>query len=200
MMTHRLVGKLAEHPKRNILRCLSENMLITPGCSLITRSAFEAVGGFDERLSGYEDDDLFLRLFRAGYDNIFLERSLSQWRIFEGSSGHSHRMYVSAMIYMNKLVEAFPDDKFRGHHYARDLIGPRFVNTFMMIYARSVRNRNMSQCREAVEHMKQVLPLLCWRTQIPLRLMLPLMRSPAMGLALFAAKPFLHRVYRAVFA
>jgi glycosyltransferase involved in cell wall biosynthesis len=200
MMTHRMVGKLAEHPKRNILRCLSENMLITPGCSLIRRAAFESIGGFDERLSGYEDDDLFLRLFRAGYDNIFIERSLSQWRIFEGSSGHSHRMYVSAMIYMNKLVEAFPDDKFSGHHYARDLIAPRFLMTFMMIYGRSVRNRNSDQCREAVEHMKQVLPLLRWRAQIPLRLILPLMGSPVMGSALFAARPLLQRVYRAVFA
>ncbi len=200
MMTHRMVGKLTEHPKRNIVRCLSENMLITPGCSLIKRSAFESVCGFDERLSGYEDDDLFLRLFRAGYDNIFIERSLSQWRIFEGSSGHAHRMYVSAMIYMDKLVKAFPDDKFRGHYYARDVIGPRFVQTFMMIYGRSVRNRNMEQCAEAVEHLKRVVPLLRWRAQMPLRLMLPFMRSPAIGQALFAARPLLMRVYRTIFA
>ena len=112
MVTKCLIGKLAEHPKRSLIRCLSENMLITPGASLIRRNAFEAVGGFDVRLSGYEDDDLFLRLFRAGYDNVFLERALSQWRIFEGSSGHSHRMYVSAMIYMDKLLKEYTDDRY----------------------------------------------------------------------------------------
>jgi hypothetical protein len=158
------------------------------------------VGGFDERLSGYEDDDLFLRLFRAGYDNIFIERSLSQWRIFEGSSGHSQRMYVSAMIYMEKLVKSFPDDKFRGYYYARDFIGPRFVTTLLVVYGRSVRNRNAKQCREAVEHLKQVLPLLRWRAQIPLRIMIPFLRSPVLGLALLAARPILKRAYRAVFA
>ena len=200
MMTHRLVGTRAEHPKRNLLRSLSENMLITPGCSLIKRAAFEAVGGFDERLSGYEDDDLFLRLFRAGYDNTFNERSLSQWRIFQGSSGHSHRMYVSAMIYMEKLIKAFPDDKFRGHYYARDLIAPRFVLNFMMIYGRSVRNGNVKQCREAVEHLRGVIPLLRWRAQIALRLVVPFMRWPLAGRLLFAARPALIRALRAIFA
>jgi glycosyltransferase involved in cell wall biosynthesis len=200
MVTKRLVGKLAEHPKQNLIRCLAENMLITPGCSLIRRSAFEALGGFDVRLSGYEDDDLFLRLFRAGYDNSFIERSLSQWRIFEGSSGHSHRMYLSAMIYMEKLVKAFPDDKFRGHYYARDVIGPRFINTIMMVYGRSVRNRNVKQCREAVQALKRIVPLLRWRSQIRLRLMLPLMRWPLAGRTLLAVLPYLQRVYGAIFA
>ena len=200
MMTHQFVGRLAEHPKRSLVRCLSENMLITPGSVLIRRSAFESVGGFDERLSGYEDDDLFLRLFRACYDNVFIERSLSQWRIFEGSSGHSHRMYVSALIYMEKLVQAFPDDKFRGHYYARDVIGPRFVNIMMMVYGRSLRNRDAKQCREAVASLMQIIPLLHWRSQIPLWLMLPLLRSVVTGRILFATRPVLSRVYRAVFA
>jgi glycosyltransferase involved in cell wall biosynthesis len=194
MMTKQLVGKLAEHPKRSILRCLSENMLITPGCALIRRAAFEAVGGFDIRLSGYEDDDLFLRLFRAGYDNIFIERALSQWRIFEGSSGHSNRMYISAMIYMDKLIDAYPDDLFRGHYYVRQLIAPRFFKTIMAVYGRSVRNRNAVQCREAVKHLARILPHLPWRLKLPLALALPFMAFPAMGRVLFAAQPIARKL------
>ena len=38
---------------------------IVPSAALISRAAFESVGGFDERLVGYEDDDLFLRMFRS---------------------------------------------------------------------------------------------------------------------------------------
>ena len=56
-------------------------MHVLPSAVLIAREAFEAVGGIDERLSGYEDDDLFLRIFGAGYDNVYLNERLSKWRI-----------------------------------------------------------------------------------------------------------------------
>ncbi len=68
LMNRRVLDwSVGSHPKRRLLSCLGEDMFILPSASLISRKAFEAVGGFDERLSGYEDDDLFLRLFRAGY-------------------------------------------------------------------------------------------------------------------------------------
>ena len=54
------------HPKRDVFTCLTMDMFILPSASLIARKAFEAVGGFDENLMGYEDDDLFLRLFGLG--------------------------------------------------------------------------------------------------------------------------------------
>ncbi|HEX5453942.1 MAG TPA: glycosyltransferase family A protein [Stellaceae bacterium] len=198
MVTKRLIGNLAEHPKRSLLRCLSENMLITPGASLIRRTAFEAVEGFDIRLSGYEDDDLFLRLFRAGYDNIFIDTALSQWRIFEGSSGHSNRMYASAMIYMDKLMQEFPDDLFRGHYYGRDLIAPRFVQTMMMIYGRSMRNKNAAQCREAVKYLKRIVPHLRLRHRVPLAMALPFMASPTTGRVFLAGSRTLVRFYRGI--
>jgi glycosyltransferase involved in cell wall biosynthesis len=62
-----------QHPKRDVEGCLRTDMYVLPSASLISRRAFDAVGGFDERLRGYEDDDLFLRLFRAGYDNVYLD-------------------------------------------------------------------------------------------------------------------------------
>jgi glycosyltransferase involved in cell wall biosynthesis/SAM-dependent methyltransferase len=198
MVTKRLVGKLAEHPKQHLVRCLSENMLITPGCSLIRRSAFEAVGGFDERLCGYEDDDLFLRLFRAGYDNIFIDRPLSQWRIFNESSGHSRRMNLSAMIYMEKLLNTFPNDKLRGHHYARDMIGPRFFKIFLTVYRRAIYSSDKAQRREAVESLRKIVPLLHWTVRIPLRFVLPMMSWQAGGRILLAAKPAIRRAYRVI--
>ena len=56
------------HPKRSMIECLAQDMFILPSASLISRKAFQAVGGSGLRsLSGYEDiDDLFLRMFRAG--------------------------------------------------------------------------------------------------------------------------------------
>src|SRR4051812_17445538 len=61
-----------DNPKRHLLSVLAQGVIIQPSATLINRAAILDVGGFDERLSGYEDDDLFLRIFRADYDNVFL--------------------------------------------------------------------------------------------------------------------------------
>ena len=40
---------------------LGADMFNFPSAAVVRAKAFHAIGGFDERLSGYEDDDLFLR-------------------------------------------------------------------------------------------------------------------------------------------
>ena len=85
-------------------------MFVLPSASLISRKAFQAVGGFDESLSGYEDDDLFLRLFRAGYDNAFIDSALSRWRIYPTSTSYSPRMVASRMTFARKLLGDFAED------------------------------------------------------------------------------------------
>ena len=77
------------HPKRQVYDCIRQDMFVLPSAALISRAAFEAAGGFDEQLSGYEDDDLFLKIFSAGYDHIYLDRPLSQWRIHLDSASYS---------------------------------------------------------------------------------------------------------------
>lgn len=76
----------ARHPKTSLRDCVADDMFVLPSASLISRAAFEAVGGFDEALSGYEDDDLFLRIFMAGYPHIFIDTPLSMWRIYGSST------------------------------------------------------------------------------------------------------------------
>jgi hypothetical protein len=74
-----------EHPKRHLAPYLEEDMHILPSDSLISRRAFEFVGGFGKRLSGYEGDDLFLHLFvPAGFDRA----TLRQGRVKQLSRRH----------------------------------------------------------------------------------------------------------------
>jgi glycosyltransferase involved in cell wall biosynthesis len=60
----------SRHPKESLRQCLETDLFILPGASLVTKEAIVKAGMFDERLSGYEDDDLFLRMFLAGYGNV----------------------------------------------------------------------------------------------------------------------------------
>jgi glycosyltransferase involved in cell wall biosynthesis len=114
------------HPKTEVFTCLGYDMFVLPSSSLFLKEAFENVGGFDETLSGYEDDDFFLRLFRAGYGNVFIDWPLTKWRIHPQGSSWSYRMVESRARYLRKLLQAFPDDLERGRDFARGCLVPRF--------------------------------------------------------------------------
>ena len=129
----------AQHPKTNVLECLRQDMFVLPSATVISRKAFEAVGGFDERLSGYEDDDLFIRLLQAGYDNVYIDKALSRWRIYPESTSFSPRMAVSRMTFAHKLIAAFPDEPAKNLFYARDLIVPRFLHHVAETLRRALR-------------------------------------------------------------
>ena len=66
-----------------------------PSTALVSRRAFERVGGFDEELSGYEDDDLWLRIFCAGFGNEYISEPLTRIR---QHSGQSHRNRFDELV------------------------------------------------------------------------------------------------------
>lgn len=103
------------HPKGRIEDILFKDIIVMPGLMTIRKEAFEQVGGFDERLSGYEDDDLFLRLYQ--HCRIFyLPEATLRWRIYGDNYSFSHRMLASRTLYWQKLLEnhtANGTDRFR---------------------------------------------------------------------------------------
>jgi glycosyltransferase involved in cell wall biosynthesis len=55
-------------------------------CAIVRRSAFDAVGGFDEEMrDGYEDWELWLRLMIAGHGFHHIPGALFHYRVREGS-------------------------------------------------------------------------------------------------------------------
>jgi glycosyltransferase involved in cell wall biosynthesis len=173
-----------EHPKRSLVGCLTTDMFILPTSSLISRQAFEAAGGFDERLVGYEDDDLFLRMFRLGYDNVYLSKALAQWRIFSGSASYSQRMGRSRMIYLRKLIGMFSTNDFRHINYVRQLIAPRFCPWLLLEYRAALAAGDQDALRATIDDLKFLSSFLPRQSQLVFRAMLPMMAwSPTSRLA-----------------
>lgn len=143
------------HPKRDLRTCLSEDMFILPSAALIRRTAFEEIGGFDEQLVGYEDDDLFLRLFVAGWDNAHIPESLSFWRMHGGNTIVSRRMILSRRSYADKLMAAYPDRPERDEYYVRDCIAPRFYSLNLSQYKWGLLIGDMDLCREVLVDMRK---------------------------------------------
>ena len=97
------------HDRSSLIECLSRDMFILPSATIISRAAFDAVNGFDEHLSGYEDDDLFMRLLAAGYSNRFVDQPLLQWRFHGKRSSYTTRMVASRMTFFRKLLSSYSD-------------------------------------------------------------------------------------------
>jgi glycosyltransferase involved in cell wall biosynthesis len=170
------------HPKTSLRDCLSEdNMFILPSASILRKEALERAGGFDERLSGYEDDDLFLRLFREGWKNVYIPEPLSAWRLHTSSSMHSTRMIESRLIYANKLLNEFPDLPEQGCYHTRDCLAPRFYRLNAVDYWRGVGLRDPRLCSEALRAMRRLAPL--FDNRLGMRLRLHLMRYSGLARA-----------------
>ncbi|MDM0045161.1 glycosyltransferase family A protein [Variovorax dokdonensis] len=139
VITTSMIRDLAEHPKKKIVDLLRRDMYVLPSASLTSRVAFEAVGGFDEQFMGFEDDDLFLRIFRAGYTNYFIDKAVTVWCIHTESTSYSMRMLRSRFRYFKKLVAMFPDEPHRGRFYLRDYLLPRFGRVFVEEVFQSIK-------------------------------------------------------------
>ena len=170
-----------QHPKTDLLNMLSSDMFIFPSASVVRRQAFAAVGGFDERLSGYEDDDLFLRLFRAGWLNVFLPESLTRYRRHPSSSSFSERMWISREIFAQKLLAEYPDDPHLVRYFVRDIIAPRFYASAKAEYLRHLPHRRWEQCSMSLALMRRfsALSKLPWgRTALKRAVAFEIMQNP----------------------
>lgn len=126
-----MVKEHATHPKRSITDLIGNDMFVLPSASLISRKAFNAVGGFDPQFMGYEDDDLFMRLFRKGYSNYFVDVPVTVWCIHIESTSYGIRMIRSRFKYFKKLAEMFPDEPEKARYYFRDCLMHRFGRAFV---------------------------------------------------------------------
>lgn len=157
-----IVTRLANniHPKTNITSMIRHDMFVLPSAALINRQAFEDVGGFDPQFTGYEDDDLFLRVFRRGWSNYFLPEAVTVWCINSNSTSYSIKMSRSRLRYITKLCETFPDQPDRHLFYIRDCIIPRFMPTIMGEAYQAVRKPKTPQQIKMYEHREEILSIL----------------------------------------
>ena len=128
-----------EYPIQDVYAILRGGVLIPMSVSLISRKAFEAVGGFDESLEDYEDEDLFLRMFCHMYENVFIEISLSRWLPRSQIASYATRITGSDVAYLKKLIRDFPDNPEIFHFFTRDFIAPRFFAMMVGKYVAALR-------------------------------------------------------------
>lgn len=159
MVIKRLLDRYGTHPKMTLFECLSQDMFILPSATVLRKEAWEEVGGFDERLCGYEDDDLFLRIWRR-WDHRYIDEPLSMWRIRPDSTSYTSRMEASRTVYANKLIENFPDNTSQNLYYVRDCIAPRFYSHYFSLYFTALDERDWDKGQYYYRRLSQFSPLI----------------------------------------
>jgi GT2 family glycosyltransferase len=111
-----------------------------PGLMTIKKETFFRIHGFDEQLSGYEDDDLFLRIFEIGKIK-YLPISTLQCRLHPNNFSQSAEMVQNRFTYYQKLIRHYT-------HQGTDLrrvqyISWRFFKLFLVQAMNQYRKKNV---------------------------------------------------------
>jgi GT2 family glycosyltransferase len=125
---HRNLGRGGGHPKRELSDTIFQDVFVMPGVVTIRKELFERIEGFDEDLSGYEDDDLFLRAHEVGR-LLYLPVSTLRWRIHGDSCSHSDKMIASGLRYREKLIAKYAQGDSKAETSRR--ITLRFTRAFL---------------------------------------------------------------------
>jgi glycosyltransferase involved in cell wall biosynthesis len=148
-----------EHPKTTLAACLGADLMVLPSASLLRRTTLLAAAGFDESLCGYEDDDLFVRLFRAGWEHVFVDERLTRFRIHGSSSSVGVRFLQSRLLFTEKLIAALPVEDRLGRRYVEHALAPRFFFNTLDDYVRALSVRDWETARTALAALERFAAL-----------------------------------------
>ncbi len=148
-----------KRPLHSLGQMLASDIFILPSASIISKKALLAVGGFDEKLSGYEDDDLYVRIFQKGFRSSYVPAQLSAWRIHSESSSYSDNMDYSRKEYALKLLRQYPNNPRLNLFWVRDVIAPRFFANACGRFFLAKEIGDKAACNRAYADMKFFLPL-----------------------------------------
>ena len=179
---------------RSLHEILSHDVFALPSASLIRREAFAAAGGFDPRLRGYEDDDLFMRIFSAGWTSAYLREALVDYRRHDGGSSGDRTFWRSRVIFYTAMRDAYADNGVDGRDVIDDILRPRLVASTKRDYARALRKNQFDDARDITNTFEGLFP--DGRVGVRRKAALALLRHPRLArrvLLLWQQTPGLRR-------
>jgi glycosyltransferase involved in cell wall biosynthesis len=147
-------GKSRELARRGVrVTDLFEKSILRLQAALISRQAYDQVGGHDESLRICMDLDLGLRML-MNYPVAYLDRELFSYRIHPGNIGRNEELRLTENIQViEKLIRDYPQ--------ARQLIGEKYIaHRLAYRYYRLAKGRWRREERDAARQaIKQAVEL-----------------------------------------
>lgn len=145
-----------QHPKQALADCLASDLMVLPSASLIRKEVIEEVGGFDPQLSGYEDDDLFVRIFARGWGHRFLAESTVRYRVHRDGATISQRYLKSRIRYLRKMLDMFPPDRDFNRDFGQDALLPRLRAATLNDYSQALALRQYDRARMVFSALQEI--------------------------------------------
>jgi glycosyltransferase involved in cell wall biosynthesis/SAM-dependent methyltransferase len=162
------------HPKRSLVSVLSQDLLVLPSASVIRRRTAVEANGFDTRLNGYEDDDLFVKVYRRGWGHAFDPSASIRYRVHARGASSTPAFLRSRLIFLNTLLSEIPDDHRLDFYLSHDVIIPRFYGATLRDYTDALAFRDWARAVTAVTALMEISRMLnrvTWRRKLMLRIM-----------------------------
>lgn len=143
-------------PSNSIFGLIEKDLMMLPSASLIRREAFNNVGGFDTQFRGYEDDDLFLRMFVNGWTYEYIPQGLVNYRIHPNNSSRNLSFPESRIKFYRKYKAFFdPNADYYLKFYNEKLV-PRMVSAALTDATNAARNKDLEAHKLAYEFLCEI--------------------------------------------
>lgn len=143
--------------RRTAADTVRTDIMALPSASLMRRSALELVRGFDRRLSGYEDDELYLRLYRRGFAIAAQLRSRIRYRTHPANASSSVAFLRSRLVYLQLVAARFPATAHTPP--IAEIAAPRLLQSTVSDYFTALTVGDDQLAREVAWAASQMLPL-----------------------------------------
>jgi GT2 family glycosyltransferase len=127
-----LTGTGYTAPASSMFAMLAQDLMMLPSATLMRTRAFADAGGFDTRFRGYEDDDLFLRIFYAGWSFRFEPRPVTNYRIHADNSSRQSTFLHSRQRFFYKYQNEFFPPGSENYMDFRVAITGRMTRSFLL--------------------------------------------------------------------
>ncbi len=143
-------------PVNSIFGLIDKDLMMLPSASLIRREAFLSVGGFDSQFRGYEDDDLFIRLFVKGWSYEYMTQALVNYRIHPNNSSRNLTFPKSRIKFYRKYRDLFDKESDYFPKYFHQHLAPRMISATIEDAAISARDHNEEARKLASAFLEEI--------------------------------------------
>lgn len=144
------------HPKLQLTEIIAADVMAFPSATMIRRIEFLNLGGFDPMLQGYEDDDLYFRGFREGWNPRYLKEARVHYRIHSSGSSMSPTFRASRLHFAEKIATTFPDSPQTHSYHIRDMLVPRMRRSFISDYAIALNMDDLISARSIARDFRKL--------------------------------------------
>lgn len=146
-----------QHERRTVATIVHSDIMALPSASLMRRRALMTVRGFDRRLSGYEDDELYLRFYQAGFTMRPQPLTRVRYRTHDANASSSVAFLRSRLVYLQLLAERHPPTPTRDG--AARVAAARLVRSSTSEYFTALVDRDHTLARTIAWAIMRMLPL-----------------------------------------